>query len=243
VLSISARTLEDLLRQLKAIDISVPPIEKGRSTQDCERWSICRLLATIAKSKALSFPIKLQKRERPDFCLQAGQKLIGIEFTEAIQPNYARVRVLPEARLEKSIIDPSLFKWGAPKKSLEELRSIASQTQLTGPGWEGNAMEDEWSQTIIDIASKKTSKLNSDGFARYIEDWLLVYDNLDSGDLDLSCSYLKSDLQEYWSPESFNSVFVETGDCIIEFNAKSFTKVRINNVWKSEDEAPHPTTG
>ena len=104
-------------------------------------------------------------------------------------------------------------------------------------------MEDEWSQAIIDIASKKTSKLNSDGFARYIEDWLLVYDNLDSGDLDLSCSYLKSGLQEYWSPESFDSVFVETGDYLIQFNAKSYTKVRINNVWTSGDEAPQPTTG
>jgi hypothetical protein len=74
VFSISAGTLEDLLRQLKAIYISVPPIEKGRSTEDCEQWSICRLLATIAKSKELSFPIKLEKRERPDFLLQAGQK-------------------------------------------------------------------------------------------------------------------------------------------------------------------------
>jgi hypothetical protein len=104
-------------------------------------------------------------------------------------------------------------------------------------------MEEGWSQAIIDIARKKTSKLNSDGFARYVEDWLLVYENLDSGDLDLSCSYLKSGLQEYWSPDSFDSVFVETGDYIIEFNARSYMKVRINNVWKSRDNAPHPTTG
>jgi hypothetical protein len=233
VLSITAQTWEGLLRQLAAIDISVPPIDEGRTTEHCERWSICRLLATITKHKALSFPIKLEKRERPDFYLDAGQKHIGIEFTEAIQPDYARARVLPEARSDSSIIDPSLFKWGAPKKSLAELRSIASETKLTGPGWDGNEIEAEWLYGISDIARKKTSKLNSEGFARSNQDWLLVYDNLDSGNIHLSCSYLKNDLQEYWSADSFDSIFVETGDFIIEFNRGGYTKLRINDVWKS----------
>lgn len=232
MLSILAQNEEDLLRQLALTDISVPPIEHGRTTEHCEKWSICRLLATLIKYQALEFPIKVTKGERRDFRLHTGQKQIGIEFTEAVQPDYARARVLPEAKSDESIIDPSLFKWDAPKKSLAELRSISSKTRLTGPGWNGNEMEDEWSFAISDISRRKTSKLNSEGFAKFDENWLLIYDNLDSGDIDLSCSYLVKELEEYWSKTSFDKIFVETGNFVIKLQSGQFTKLKLNDVWK-----------
>ena len=232
MLSLFAQNEEDLLRQLALMDISVPPIEQGSTTEQREKWSICRLLATLTKYQALEFPIKVTKRERPDFSLHTGQKQIGIEFTEAIQPDYARARVLPEAKSDESIIDPSLFKWGAPKKTLAELRSIASKTKLTGPGWNGDEMEDEWSFAMSDTLSRKTSKLNSEGFAKFDKNWLLIYDNLDSGDIDLSCSYLSQELEGYWSKNSFDKVFVETGNFIIELQVGQFRKLKLNDVWK-----------
>ena len=232
MLSLFAQNEEDLLRQLALMDISVPPIEQGSTTEQREKWSICRLLATLTKYQALEFPIKVTKRERPDFCLHNGQKQIGIELTEAIQLDYARTSVLPEAKSDESIIDPSLFKWGAPKKTLAELRSIASKTKLTGPGWNGDEMEDEWSFAMSDTLSRKTSKLNSEGFAKFDKNWLLIYDNLDSGDIDLSCSYLSQELEGYWSKNSFDKVFVETGNFIIELQVGQFRKLKLNDVWK-----------
>ena len=232
MLSILAQKEEDLLRQLALIDISVPPIDQGRTTEHCEKWSICRLLSTLTKYQGLEFPIKLTKRERPDFCLHTGQRQIGIEFTEAIQADYARARVLPEANSDESIIDPSLFKWGVPKKSLAELRSIASKTKLTGPGWIGNEMEDEWSVAISDVSRRKTSKLNSQGFSKFDKSWLLIYDNLDSGNIDLSCAYLVKELVDYWSENSFDKIFVETGNFVIELQDGKFAKLKLNDVWK-----------
>ena len=232
MLSISAQKEDDLLRQLALIDISVPPIDQGRTTEHCEKWSICRILATLIKYQALEFPIKVTKRERPDFCLHTGQKKIGIEFTEAIQPDYARARVLPEANSDEAIIDPSLFKWGAPKKSLAELRSIASETKLTGPAWDGNEMEGEWSFAISGITQGKTSKLNSEGFEKFHKNWLLIYDNLDSGNIDLSCSYLVKEFEEYWSENSFDKIFVETGNCVIVLQDGKFSKLKLNDIWK-----------
>lgn len=232
MLDILAQNEKDLLRQLALMDISVPPIEEGRTTEHCEKWSICRLLTTLIKYQSLEFPIEVTKRERPDFCLHTGHKKIGIEFTEAIQPDYARARVLPEAKSDESIIDPSLFKWGAQKKSLAELRSIASETKLTGPGWNGNAMEDEWSYAISDVSRRKTSKLNSEGFARFEKNWLLIYDNLDSGDIALSCSYLEKELEDYWANNSFDKIFVETGNFLIQLQRGQFKKLKLNDVWK-----------
>jgi len=231
-LDLFAKNSHDILQQLKSTDISVPPIEQGRTTEHCERWSICRFLATLTKHTNLEFPIKLIKRERPDFCLHIGKKQVGIEFTEAIQPDYARARVLPEANSADSILDPSLFKWGSSKKSLSELRSMAAKKKLTGPGWNGNEMEDEWSCAIADITHKKTEKLNSEGFAKFSENWLLIYDNLDSGNIDISCSPLINDLGSYWSANSFDKILVETGDFIIEIKEGKFRKLKLNDLWK-----------
>ena len=232
MLSILAQKEEDLLRQLALIDISVPPIEQGSTTEQREKWSICRLLSTLTKYQGFEFPIKVTKRERPDFCLHTGQKQIGIELTEAIQLDYARTSVLPEANSDESIIDPSLFKWGVPKKSLAELRSIASKTKLTGPGWKGNEMENEWSNAISDVSCRKTSILNSQGFSKFDTNWLLIYDNLDSGNIDLSCAYLVKELVDYWSENSFDKIFVETGNFVVELQNGKFAKLILNDVWK-----------
>lgn len=236
MLSISAQTEENLLQQLVLIDISVPPIDKGRTTEHCERWSICRLMATISINQDFEFPIKLIKRERPDFCLHIGPKQIGIEVTEAIQPDYARARVLPEAGLDESILDPSLFKWGAPKKSLVELRSIASEKKLTGPGWEGDEIEVEWSEAIFDTIKKKSEKLISKGFERYRENWLSIYDNANSFALgiDTSISMITKELRKYWSNESFDKIYIETGELILEISKENVKKIPLNDLWKNK---------
>ena len=237
MLNISAQTEQNLLKQLALVDISVPPIDKGRTTEHCERWSICRLMATILINQDLEFPIKLIKRERPDFCLQIGPKQIGIEVTEAIQPDYARARVLPEAGLDESILDPSLFKWGAPKRTLEELRSIASENKLTGSGWEGDEIEVEWSEAIFDVIKKKSEKLISKGFERYSENWLSIYDNANSFalDIDKSVSMIAKKLFNYWSNESFDKVYVETGELILEISKENAKKIPLNDLWKTSE--------
>jgi hypothetical protein len=56
---ISAKNDQDLLTQLASNDISVPPIDAGRTTEHCERWSICCLLATLAKRNLLEYPLSI----------------------------------------------------------------------------------------------------------------------------------------------------------------------------------------
>ena len=99
-------------------------------------------------------------------------------------------------------------------------------------------MEGEWSFAMSDIVRRKTSKLNSKGFEKFTENWLLIYDNLpliydvDSDSINLSCSCLINDLEKYWSVDSFDKIFVETGSFIIEFKEGNFTKLELNDIWK-----------
>jgi hypothetical protein len=93
---IKARSGSELISILESINIKVPLRTEGRSTEDCERWSICRLLATLAKNNLLKYPVEVHHRNKPDFRIRIGQDIIGVEVTEAIPQDLARADALME---------------------------------------------------------------------------------------------------------------------------------------------------
>jgi len=224
---------EELLSILGNIDISVPPRKEGRTTDHCETWSICRLLATLAKHERLYFPVRLAKREKPDFLLVSGDQHIGIEVTEAINPDYAKATTLPEANIEGATIDPSLFKWGAPPRKLHELRTIVARKKLTGPGWESTSVESEYAEAIFDVITVKTEKLQATGFDRFAENWLAIYCNITLPALELEDAneFFAEKASDYWRHGGFSAVFVEEGENIIWYSREGTEVLRLVDLW------------
>jgi hypothetical protein len=216
------------------MSISVSPRGVGRTSAETEMWSICRLLATLNRMSRLGFPLKLVKSERPDFVISFnGDEAIGIEVTEVVDQDFARVQTLPEAREPASVLDRSLFRWGDARRSLAELREIASQTRLTGPGWSGFAVESEFATAMQDRIAHKTRKLAEDTYSRFGEDWLLIYNNLmlPQPDLPLAVSYLRSNLARYWSGDGFTRVFIESQRSIVEMTQDALFTHRLRDLW------------
>ncbi len=233
---IKALNSTELLNILRNADIRVPPRNEGRTTDHCETWSICRLLATLAKHNMLNFPIRLTKRERPDFLLVTGERHIGIEVTEAINPEYAKATTLPEADFEGTVIDPSLFKWGSTPRKLHELRSIVSRKKLTGPGWEGMSVESEYAEAILDVIDLKTEKLQATGFERFPENWLAVYCNvmLPALELEDANQFFVKRAVNYWKEDGFSAVFVEKGESIILYSRNRTEVMQLMNLWRAD---------
>lgn len=232
---IRAENNTELFTVLKNIDISVPPRTEGRTTEHCETWTICRLLATLVGNSRLVFPIQLIKRERPDFLLFTGDRCIGIEVTEAINEEYAKATTLPEADNDNFVIDPSLFKWDTPRRKLPELRRVVSCTKLTGPGWDGNTVEREYADAIFDVLTVKTEKLRGEKFERFGENWLAVYCNITLPilRLDEASSLFMEKVYAYWSENGFSEVFVEKGDTIVSYSRYQTEVMRLEDLWKA----------
>lgn len=220
---------------MASIDISVPPRNEGRTTEHCETWSICRLLATLAKHERLDFPIRLTKRERPDFLLVSGDRHIGIEVTEAVNQEYAKATTLPETEIEGATIDPSLFKWGTPDRKLHELRSIVSRKKLTGPGWEGMSVEREYAEAVFDVITAKTKKLQTIGFKRFVENWLAIYCNITLPALKLEDAneFFVEKATHYWRDGGFSTVFVEKGKNITYYSRNKNEIFGLVDLWKT----------
>jgi hypothetical protein len=232
---ISAVSLEDLLATLPGIDISVPPLGGKDRKWLLERSLFCRWLSTVAASGHFSYPFTVTKREKPDFHIKMPHKEIGAECTEAVQQDYAHVSEIVEQQDEDNLIDISLFKWGQTK-SKDEKYAIAAQTEFTGAPWDGDSVEKEWAQAMMDVVAKKTAKLCAREFVKYRENILLVYDNLPlvKVNKELAPSYFTGKLTKYWgSGLVYDAIFVESGNIILEFNSSGFQKMRLNDLWAS----------
>ena len=223
----------ELESKLKSICISVPPRGNGRTTDDCERWSICRFLSTLNQAGKIEFPFDLQKRERPDFYALSGSSEFGIEHTEAVPTDYAKAIAIANREKPDAMIDMSLFKFGE-KKSLDEIREIIHASELTGDGWVGNGAEVELSDAIKIVVLGKTEKLKKDGFDKYEKNILLIYDNMPQPHInhDTLIEKCVKNLSGYWDNSiTFDDIYIESGDRLILLNHQESTSFNIENLW------------
>jgi hypothetical protein len=230
---ISAPTREDLLTTLRKTDISVPLQTEGRQKFHRERWSVCRWLSTFAQTPHCAYPLKVTHRDKPDFLIEMPGNEIGAECTDAIQKDYRHVLSIVERQDDDTGIDRTLFKWGQTK-SQDEKYAIAAQKKPRGPGWEGDFPEKEWAQAMTDRVNKKTTDLRAKEFVKYMENILLVYDDLrlPKERQELAAGYFTSKLTDYWSSGLvYDSIFVETGKVIFEFHSSGLQKMHVNDLW------------
>lgn len=80
-------------RLIPLLNTIVPQRGAGRTKTHTEIYCISRLLNSLPV-ESLSLPIRLLKRERPDFELHLANETIGIEHTEGIAQNAAHKNVL-----------------------------------------------------------------------------------------------------------------------------------------------------
>ncbi|KIQ97358.1 hypothetical protein TI01_1075 [Lysobacter sp. A03] len=122
------------------------------------------------------FPLKLVKRERPDFLLSANGVAIGIEHTEAVPQNAAKEAFLRDRGIgpETYYAQPAAI--GERAKSSKEIRAEIEADQM-GEGWMGDSAERRWVEAMTQFVSDKTQSAQSPDYARCDRTWLVIYVN------------------------------------------------------------------
>jgi uncharacterized protein len=154
----SAERLRTILDQL---DATVPRRTEGRRAEDRERYSIVHYLRALERSGLLRFPFRITKDERPDFTVEMGSEVFGLEVTEAGSPQHQRATTDLEKAPEGSVLEGG------------EVRGPGEPLQ--GPGYAGDEPERLWTAQVLSRIREKTEKLSS---YRDLPGYqLLVYDN------------------------------------------------------------------
>lgn len=229
-----ATTKNELISALREFDITVPLRTGGRKTHHAERWTICRLLSTLAENEHLSYPVSLIHDDRPDFLLQCHEIKIGIEATEAISEQYASYLALAESRFPDAILEPGHFRWGSPKLSTEEMRELLRQGRLTSRPWAGDRPEREWALYFQSVIEAKLLKLAKPDFKTFRENWLAIYDNLALPQIHLekAIGFLLPELEYIWDYlPGFHAIYIEHGPIIAKLSPNETTQLVLHDLW------------
>jgi hypothetical protein len=227
--------VHELLSILGQIDITVPLRTEGRRTEHTETWTVSRLLATLAETDDLVFPLSLNRRDRPDCLMTAGSKRIGIEITEATSQQYAAYCALAEREFPDVLLQPDHFRWNMPEMSIDEMRGLLRQSQMTSSPWVGDRPEQEWALFIQSVVDVKLKKLAKPEFAKFDENWLAIYDNLHLPNVDLgkAVGYLLPLLKERWTTiPGFSAIYIEHGNVIAHVTSEGSKHLLLNDIWK-----------
>lgn len=207
---------ETLVQEIRSIQ-RVSPTLKDRTNDQVEWMTLSYFL--VANRPELRYPFTIRKSEKPDFILKFPDTEWGVEVTEAIHPDYNRLRALLERKnTDHWFIDPSHFKWGAPRKRLSELEALASQTELSGFPWMGNAVEKEFGAMLKEVVAGKVMKTSSGRYQKFGKNILLIYSNQSLPQLNIeeAISFAKDVLE--WTAGVFDVVSVVKGATLIEFS-------------------------
>jgi len=222
----------DLRALLAGLDISVAGRTQGRMTEDTERWTISRLLATLNQQGRLHFPLKITHGDKPDFDLVQGNSSTGIEITEAISQCYSACLALADRIKPDAVIDMSRFRPDSPRKTTQQLREIIAASSLTGPGWAGNSAEEDWATFIAGDICGKHAKLV--GYRQFPVNWLAIYDNLPLSNVNLAnaIANLAPKIAPLWSQKPcFDAVFIEHGPFIVELTRSKCARHILVDLW------------
>ena len=219
---LAAKNQEELLQLLCGIDVSVPLRSQGRKSEHVERYAVVHLLSTLAEW-GLGYPVELSRRERPDFLLRVGGRSIGLEHTEAVPQNQAQADALREAGYgpETYFIRPAVP--GEKKKPAKTLiREIESDEP--GDGWVGNAPEKEWARAMAHFTVRKLGTIRKEGFERFEENWLLIYDNwpLPAVRREEASELLMAELHEVGAFAEFQLIFVLSDHMLCQLSQDAF---------------------
>ncbi len=229
---------EELLSQLEKIDISHP--EVGAAKEQLERCVCFRFLSTFAKESQFAFPLKLTHVDRPDFRVIMNSRTIGIECTQALSEQFARARSLREQHCPDVWIDLSYFRQGCPDRTSAEIIELLKKNRFTGEPWYGKAADKEWANTMEACIEVKTDKLNADGFARFVDNWLLIDDDFIPQsilDFDNCLDYLLPKLEKYFAANhntqtKFNEIIIRHQSDFVRLTPTSGQIKSINDLWQ-----------
>lgn len=227
-----ARSENELEYALKSLDVSVPKRSNGRKKEHTERYAIAYMLSTLLGKGVLSFPLELLQRERPDFLLSTNSGKIGIEHTEAVSQNEAHKSVLRDQIGGAKVHFIPRHLPDEPKKSAKKLIEELKKDRA-GPPWMGDSVEREWSDAMLHFINLKVVAFAKDGFEKFDQNWLLIYDNWSLPALERKKAFSMLFQKALTSKcfESFDDIFIHSGAQVCRLSPENYISYEINDLW------------
>lgn len=132
------------------------------------------------KLNKLSYPIRITSRESPDFSIICGKQNneIGLEHTKATLESFKIAEFEAKKCPKGGFIELCYYSpfVKIPKKQ-SNVGIVPFRDSLEGKGWEGNQVENEWAEVILNAIKNKVELLNQPHFEVKKENNLFIEDD------------------------------------------------------------------
>jgi hypothetical protein len=228
-----ASASSELEEALARTSIAVPKRTTGRSKEHLERYSVAQLISALMIANRIIYPVRLVHRDRPDFMLSMGSRRIGIEHTEAVSQNEAHKAVLRQRGFGPGTWFISRSSPNEPKKRYKKLIQEIEAND-PGDGWEGNSPEIEWASVMLYFLRHKLNAMKKDGYHRFDEDWLIIYDNWDlpAPEVREAAPIFFKAVQQLGASQEFQHVFIMSDRLFCEVSTAGYNVYGTNDLWK-----------
>ena len=226
---IAAGTPEELECVLKERIVSVPSRGMGRTKKQTETWVACRLLAALANSNLLRYPIRVDHSDRPDLHVALPNAEIGIELVECIATDQAWLDAKINRNLPNGpfVIESQRIRTSDPRRSSPEIKALAEKAivtdgKLRGRPFMGDVCERDWLEAMMYFIREKTETFQKGGFKKMTINWLSIYDNWSPHPHEcIAIRMLEEELSGSGWKNPFDKIFVQTCRSIWEFEKGS----------------------
>ena len=159
--SFAAKDPAELRARLDQLETTVPRRTEGRTSEHRERYCIVHYLRTLERNGLVEFPFKITKGESPDFRVETGCQLFGLEHADAGNEEFqAAVTHWEKAPEGSELEDHRIRKPGEPSQD---------------PGYIGDEPERLWTAEVLTAIQKKAELLPK--YEALPDYQLLLYDN------------------------------------------------------------------
>lgn len=237
-LHLSASNSAELIPVLTSATERLPHLMRGVGTKRAESYLMSNVLATIALSPYIRYPLLLTHGDRPDFLLTLDGEVVGVECVTSVPQDWLEIEALRQRGESSLPISIPRFTKSSKSLSLSERRKIAHGD---GPAYPimGNATEVDWANGVADCVANKTTKLQDGFYGGNRENWLLIHD------LWPGAIHFESDLHEaaglalpllrFEQPRNaFQVIFVKSRDWLVTFTPGGFQVGPIHKILTSD---------
>lgn len=230
-LNFSASSSRELLNVLSLANKRLASCSGPAGTKCAESSLMSHVLATLAESPLLRYPLNLEHSDKPDFSLKLDDRLVGVECVTSVPQDWLEIQAL---RDRSGNGDPiAIPRLSSPTRnlSLSEKREIANGS---GPAYPimGNAIELDWARGVAHCVAIKAKKLQDGTYGSAPENWLAVHDRWPGA------SHYESDLDEaaqiawpllgFRQPKkTFDIVFVKSVSWLVVFTPAGYRIERL----------------
>lgn len=236
-LNIEAQSRTELNAKLTALDLAVRGT--GSSTIRRERTSMSRLLATLATSGHLQFPLQIRHQDRPDFRIVTAGVRIFVECVEAVPQEWKEIQADRRRRVhashggEPKVVFMPRFPPDGRRDGRED-RALVLSGAAAEPPWEGDEPERDWVTVMVDTIRRKRAKLLGGSYPVDGAVWLLIQDEWPLPDVDVAAALglLVPAVQVAFEDGlGFDRVHICTHDELVTVDASSCTQMPIVDLW------------